>query len=301
MRNPLMETTYGVAYRELKDGKALLFESEEKQVFTLLKNTWRYWYADPLVFTYKGEEWLFAEKMDRLTRRGCIAAAPINGSAIGEFQEVFHETYHLSYPMIFEKGGKIYMIPESTAGKCVKLYECIHFPDRWEYKLTLFDNVLYADTTVVFSENRWYLVTGKMDPKIGSKVKPLVFAADNIEKGELIAFEGNRESAFSFVQRGAGNFFSYQGSLIRPIQCGNETEYGKYLRFTKALPENIAAEKEIAKIQTNQISGKTKKTPCGIHTYALSRNLEIIDLKFEQNANIPVVLSKIGRKIRGKR
>ena len=62
MRNPLMETTYGVAYRELKDGEALLFESEEKQVFSLLKNTWRYWYADPLVFTYKGEEWLFAEK-----------------------------------------------------------------------------------------------------------------------------------------------------------------------------------------------------------------------------------------------
>ena len=297
MRNPLMETTYGVAYRELKDGEALLFESEEKQVFSLLKNTWRYWYADPLVFTYKGEEWLFAEKMDRLTRRGCIAAAPINGSKIGEFQEVFHETYHLSYPMIFEKGGKIYMIPESTAGKCVKLYECIHFPDRWEYKLTLFDNVLYADTNVFCYQNRWYLITGEMDPRIGAKTKTLIFAADRIEAGKLTAIESELSTAFSFEKRGAGNIFEHQGDYIRPIQCGDESNYGRELLFSKLSFEPGFQEQALKRIGTNDFSVETNKKLYGTHTYAKTKDLEIIDVKFQQISNVQVLCSKVLRKL----
>ena len=300
MRNPFIETTYAVAYRSLQPGEKLLFEAESPSAFCLCKNSWRYWYADPIVFSYEGKDWLFAEQMDRLTHRGAIAVAPLSGGQVGEFKAVLKEPYHLSYPMVFEKGGHIYMIPESTAGRCVKLYECKHFPDSWEYKTTLFENVLYADSTVVFCNEHWYFVTGEMDPQMGARTKTLVFLADNMEDGVLTPLESNAQNSYSFEQRGAGNFFEHAGKLYRPIQCGSETEYGKLLRFTLAQPDNLAAEREVARVTTSQIKLNVSKSVNGIHTYAKTGQLEIIDVKLEGYTNLPVFCCKVLRKVRGR-
>lgn len=299
MRNPLIETTYGVAFRKIKNKDELLFNSENDASFQLLKNSWRYWYADPIVFSDDGKDWLFVEKMDRLNRRGCISVAEINGGEIGAFTDVLNESFHLSYPMIFKKNGCVYMIPESTSGKCVNLYECKEFPHKWEYKQTLFENVLFADTNVVCQEENWYLITGEMDPKIGSKTKTLVFDANNIESGKLIPLACNAASSFSFEQRGAGSFFKNNQELIRPIQCGDENNYGKELRFTKVVIDNdCLKEKEIKRVSSDDIRVNSSRKLYGIHTYSKTDEIEIIDVKFQQFSNLPVIFSKLRRKLR---
>ena len=299
MKNPFIETTYAVAYRPVTDRDMLLFENSGKTPFSLLPNTWRYWYADPMNFSYQGADWLFVEQMNRLTHRGYIAAARVKNGTIGPFQTVLKEEYHLSYPMVFEKGEHVYMIPESTAGRCVKLYECKHFPDKWEYKATLFENVLYADSTMVFFNEHWYFITGEMDPEMGAKTRTLVFLADEIESGVLTPLESNQSSDFSFEQRGGGSFFKHAEKLYRPIQCGNEKEYGKLLKFTVAQPDNLFKEHEVARVNTSNIKLSTAKPVSGIHSYAKTQQLEIIDVKLEGKTNLPVFCCRVLRRVRG--
>ena len=295
MNNRFQESLYAIAYRKRSNP---LFQTEEKAKFDLVTNTWKYWYADPIVFNYKGREYLFAEQFNRLTGKGSIAVAAAEKTGFTDFKEVLKEAYHLSYPMVFEKDSEIYMIPESTAGQCVKLYRCNEFPDEWTVVTTLFENVLYADTNVVFYQGHYYLITGEMDPKIGSKTKTLIFLADKIEKGVLVPMSGNDSREYSFEERGAGNWITVDGQIVKPTQGGDENSYGKYLVFSSVSESEPVPERKIKRIQTDRIVLNKRKILTGIHTYALSSDFEIIDVKMNQITNPAVILFKIIRKLK---
>lgn len=45
---------------------------------------------------------------------------------------IIDEKYHLSFPNIFEYGGKMYIMPEMSEDYSLKLYEAVSFPDEWK-------------------------------------------------------------------------------------------------------------------------------------------------------------------------
>ncbi|MBR0414994.1 MAG: hypothetical protein IJI67_07990 [Clostridia bacterium] len=297
MSNRFYNVIYAIAYRERNENNCL-YKGKNQSAFEVLKSTWRYWYADPIVFSYQGEEYLFAERMDRLRGKGILVAAKIEQNGIGEFKPVLEEPYHLSYPFVFEKSGKLYMIPESTADKSVKLYACKQFPYQWELVKVLCHDVLYADTNVVSAQSHFYLITGEMDPQIGAKTKTLVFEADGIEQGELHAFEQNKSGEFSFEQRGAGRWIEENGDLIQPTQCGDAENYGTALKFSAvSFADSMMRVQELCTVQTGEVTFHSKKNISGMHTYAQSEKYEIVDVKYTQKTNIAVLSGRVFRKI----
>ena len=65
-----MNTTYyKIAYRKKNTGSII---DDTQTPFVALKNSWRYWVADPFVISRMGKTYIFAELYDYLRRKGCI-------------------------------------------------------------------------------------------------------------------------------------------------------------------------------------------------------------------------------------
>ena len=49
--------------------------------------------------------------------------------------------YHLSYPLVFQYKGEIYLLPETSQNRSVEIYCAIEFLRRWESARVLLTNV----------------------------------------------------------------------------------------------------------------------------------------------------------------
>ena len=294
--NIFKRTYYAILFH--KRTNKLLFEHNETVDFDIYKSDWKTWYADPTVFKYEGKEWLFVEKMDMMKRKGSIAVAQINEEGIGLFREVLNEDFHLSYPIVFKKDNNVYMIPESAKEKAVYLYKCTEFPYRWEKQRALLKDNYYADTNVLFYNNHWYLITGEMDPLVGSRTRLHIYNADLMEEGTLKELFTEQRFKYSYISRGAGNILYIDNKIIRPTQVGDSQHYGKGINFCNVIFGNRYSERVINKFDCDRVklSGNVKLT--GTHTYGLSDNFEIIDIQFSVIAHPIIVISTLIRKIK---
>src|SRR5690606_6022570 len=69
------------------------------------------------------------------------------------------EPFHLSYPFVFEWQGERYMIPETLAAGCVRLYRADDAATRrWRHVADLVDGPA-ADPSLLRHRDRWWLFT----------------------------------------------------------------------------------------------------------------------------------------------
>lgn len=170
--------------------------------------------ADPFLYFEENNFYVFFEHQEK------------QGSAkIGLFQSkdgcnyvfagnIIEETFHLSFPQVFEYRNKKYILPESASINNVVLYESIEFPNKWEISDTLISNIRLKDPALLISDSI-NLIVG-----IDDNYKQRIFKSDSLF--------GDWEEDFSFkTQKGneirpAGNFFSEEGKWYLPFQDNSE-------------------------------------------------------------------------------
>ena len=105
--------SYYVGLRKRK--KDHYWNDQEYQFVEYKPKNKRYWIADPFLFDYGKNTFLFYEVYDRIKRKGLIGYSIIDSEGIiTEPQIVLEEKHHLSFPYVFEYKGGIYMMPESA-------------------------------------------------------------------------------------------------------------------------------------------------------------------------------------------
>lgn len=116
--------------------------------------------ADPFM-CHDGERWyLFFEVVNHLSRKGEIGLAISVDAVTWDYQRiVLAEPYHLSYPYVFEWQGTYYMIPEGSAARSVSLYRAAKFPERWVRVGNLLEGQRFADSSMLFYRDKWWLFT----------------------------------------------------------------------------------------------------------------------------------------------
>ena len=134
IKNRLFAESWNIAIRKSKQGDVL---TDLETPFNILKNNISSWCADPFVFTYKEETYIFAEIYDYKLCRGTIGYAILRDGNIGKWNQVIVEDHHLSYPFIFEYDENVYIIPESSQNNTLDVYKAVDFPDKWEKQKTL--------------------------------------------------------------------------------------------------------------------------------------------------------------------
>lgn len=269
---------YSLAIRKRPE-EGLLFENNFA-TFSVLPISKKYWYADPIIFNYEGVDYLFCEVYDRSKDIGYIGVSVIREGVLKKPEIIMDIGSHLSYPCVFEQNGTIYMIPETTTQKNVQLYKANNFPYEWEFVRELLNDEEFADSTFFQKEDKQILLTFQHYKGNGSITKTHVFSAMDIEAQGLKAYSSN-DFDFNDYSRGAGKLFEYKQKVYRPAQICTK-EYGYALNFMQvSFDDNNYNEKIVASVYPESLMFAFKKKIKGIHTYALTDDYEIIDVKFD--------------------
>ena len=192
--------------------------------------------ADPFLFVHNDTLFLFYEQK-KLRHDGTIMmtrtddlehwSAPV---------EVLHETFHMSYPWVFEREGHIYIIPETCKDKSVRLYEAVNTElteFRFVKKLLEQDEtndieISFSDSSIVERDGTYYLFTTVRS----SGVNQLRMFYSNEFMGEYHEHPKSPVCAGNKYGRNAGHLMEYNGDLFRFAQdC--ENGYGDNVHILK--------------------------------------------------------------------
>ena len=254
-------------------GEKLLFEDKNTDGFKVLKNSFRYWCADPFLLSKDGKDWLFFEMYDRFKGKGEIGYRIIENGKVGKMKKAYEISTHLSFPNIFEYGGEIYMMPESCNAGKVSILRAVKFPDCWEEVHVLLERKV-CDSALLLREEQTYLLTQPLDAK-ESRLERYIIAdgcAYACEESPIV--KGKKAS------RMAGAIIEREGEHIRVSQdCVKG--YGLALDFHRICAFKVGEYKEetLQRIGIEDMPEIQRKKYVGLHTYNLSENYEAIDLK----------------------
>jgi hypothetical protein len=119
--------------------------------------------ADPFVISEGNREYCFVEDYDYKTSRGCISAYELKETGAERLGEAIVEPFHMSFPYLFRFNSRIYMCPETSENREIRLYECVNFPLEWKVAKVLMPNVSAVDTMIFERDGLWWLFTN-LDP-----------------------------------------------------------------------------------------------------------------------------------------
>lgn len=186
--------------------------------WTVLPSPGVRFYADPVPATWRGETHLFVEDFDHRTQKGIISAIPFGpGGPVGAAVPVLEEPWHLSYPFIIEHDGEIWMIPESSADRTVRLYRADPFPTRWVPHAVLIEGVELSDATIVQHDGIFWLFGATRDGAGSYSDTLSIYMADSLF-GPWRPHPANPVLVDSSCARPAGNVVARNGRLWRPAQ-----------------------------------------------------------------------------------
>jgi hypothetical protein len=213
----------------------------------------RFW-ADPQVIWKDGKYFIFIEELLYQNHKGHLAVIEMDSQ--GSWKEpvpVLETGYHLSYPFVFEHNQKYYMVPETGANRTIDLYECVEFPTRWKFKLTLMENVTAKDTTLFFRDGKWWLFTGITEnPGAAPEVELFLYYADDLFSTDWKAHPLNPLVSDVTNARPAGRLFVQDGKVYRPSQdCSRNYGYGFNINEILCLSETDYLEKKVAAVKPN--------------------------------------------------
>lgn len=248
----------------------------------------RYWLADPFIVERNGVTYIFCEAYDMVERRGKIGYFVYGQTAKPKLKIVINETYHLSFPFLYEKENDMYIVPETCENNSIQVYRVRKFPNEWKVETILIDNIYACDSLLISNQGHQYLLTNEMyDGDYQGHhnycwVKDVIFDMScwkcNFESKRLVD-EGD------FGNRNAGSVFEYRGKLVRPGQDCTDNNYGKGLVFNEILMSTPYEEKTLFHVDCKEFSAhldSEHKCLLGVHTYNSTEQYEVVDICYEE-------------------
>jgi hypothetical protein len=176
--------------------------------------------ADPFLFARGDALYIFLEAQTDGGRGRIEGWQTTDLNTFSFIGDVLAEPFHLSYPFVFEDGGAVFMIPESSLGGGLFLYEFLDFPARLVRRRTLLEGP-FVDSNLIRWNGRWYLFTES--PK-GLQI----FHTDDFRTGAFVPHPLNPITRDRRYSRCGGGAIEHGGRLLRLAQdCS--TTYGSNL------------------------------------------------------------------------
>lgn len=218
----------------------------------------RYW-ADPFLLHRDGRDYLFVEDFD--LRRGVAHLSALEIDDLGQVHDLgacLQADCHLSFPFLFEWQGQLYMCPETSGSRQIRVYRCDDFPLSWTLAAVLMDEVSAADTMLLERGGRWWMLTN-IDPSGGldhcSELH--VFWADSPLSSTWTPHPGNPVIADASCARNGGMIAQQDGTVYRVSQIQHYAVYGGgwRLNLLRELTPMTYDETEVARYEPRSRQG----------------------------------------------
>lgn len=277
------EEVYTIGYRN-RDGHTLL--DSDRLSFDRIPYDDTFWYADPILTTYRGDAYLFMESFDMRTQLGSIACARFDASGkLSRPQVIIREDYHMSFPMVFHWKDALYMIPETCGNRSVNLYRCNGEVTDWTLVQSFPVAERLVDTVVTAClEDHVELICSALMPGDGFNNKWQKFCLYQDPEGYRLEADAafNSREEYSYGNRMAGSLVMEQGIPLLPTQESTEIDYGAYLYLNDYSQKDITNLKVLKKVTPDHIRlpDVAPGNQIGVHSYALSDKLEVVDMRY---------------------
>lgn len=277
------EEIYTIAYRN-RDGHTLL--DSDLLSFDRIPYDDTFWYADPIVVSYRGETYLFMESFDMRNQLGSIACARFDEDGkLSKPQVILQEPYHMSFPLVFAWNDALYMIPETCENHSLNLYRCEGDICRWSLVKSFPVAEELVDTVVVACrEDCVELISSAQHETHKRKNKwqklQILKDGEDYRLEEDAAFNAGEEYGYGY--RMAGALVAEKGMQILPTQESTEIDYGVYLYlndFSGRDIRNLPVLKRVT-VENIQLPDVAQKEQIGVHSYALTEQFEIVDMRY---------------------
>ena len=247
------------------------FETETAN-FVYVANYPNSYFADPFIFQLDDVKYIFCEKYSQIFKKGVIVAFQISeDNKLIDLGVVLEESFHLSFPFIFEFKKSIYMIPETKSASKVILYKNISWPNEWQEVSVLLEGVKAADSVIFRHKKVWWLLTTFDSAGTNMAQSELhVYFSTQLESSKWEKHPKNPVIVDSYKGRNAG-FFIYGGKLIRCSQSLQNYQYGSKLNFHEIT--------ELTKFEYIEIDLDLGNFNYS-HSYDTKYGLSVIDTRF---------------------
>jgi hypothetical protein len=257
---------WAVAWRR---APAYALLDQRQAEFSIVPEDGSRYYADPFPFCWRGRTFLFVEEFPYATSRGCISVIEIDETGVaGSPRPIVEESYHLSYPFVFDHDGDIWMIPECGEANGIYLYRAESFPYKWRRESCLVDGIAAYDTTLLRHGGQfWLFVCERLWNSSSWDILNLFHAATLT--GEWLPHRRNPVLFDGALSRPGGAVFTHQGHHLRPVQDCTK-QYGGALSLCRI---ETLGENEFSQVPF----GRIHCGPHGCHTYNHA-GIEVIDV-----------------------
>jgi hypothetical protein len=233
--------------------------------------------ADPFGVWVDGRLLLFAEAYDYRTRHGVIELIEL-GADFSPVRRsvVLRESWHLSYPQVFEADGDWWMMPEAYRSGVLTLYRAAAFPHQWEPVVRLELDMPAIDPTPFRQNGLWWLAYSPAGPQRWKQGR-LHFAFAERLTGPWRLHSDNPVRNDLASSRPGGAAWLENGVPHLPVQDCTRT-YGGALRVLKILelsPSRFEAEAS-APLVPPFSAGAYRQ---GLHTLSACGPVTLFDVK----------------------
>lgn len=214
------EERWSVSYIDQPWQKALMADGVE------IENPSNRYFADPFIVADGGDVFCFVEDYFETRCRGVISVLKLEGSSHRFIGHALEEEFHLSFPFVFEHGGKRYMCPETNEAREIRIYECVKFPLQWTLRSVAMRNVGAVDTMIFLHGERWWMLTNLDSAGVGEYGSELhLYHADDPLAGNWTAHPQNPLRVDPELARNAGMLCD-GATLFRVAQARGFGSYG---------------------------------------------------------------------------
>jgi hypothetical protein len=148
---------WGIHYART-DWKHLVLERSKR-----IPNPSGGYYADPFIHDTEQGRYCFVEEFRHAKNKGEIAVLRLSdgqdGSEPVRVGTALEESFHLSFPYLFEYEDQLYMCPESHGSGQIRIYRCNDFPLQWQLHSVAMDAVAAVDTMIFPAHGVWWLMS----------------------------------------------------------------------------------------------------------------------------------------------
>ena len=212
------------------------WKSIEFSKSTKIKNPKGCFLADPFVFNKFSKDYCFVEEFNYRDEKACIAVYELYKKTYSRLGVAINEPFHLSFPYVFEFEDKVYMCPETSQNKDIRLYESTKFPMEWSLSKILMSNVDAADTMIFKYNDIWWMFTNLDFSNIGDHASELsiFYSETGPITNNWIAHQHNPVIINSNKARNAGLLIK-ENILYRVSQAQGFDLYGEKFSVNRIL------------------------------------------------------------------
>lgn len=232
-------------------------------------------WADPFPVYHNNELWLFAEEIigKGLGKIVCFKYSK-EEKRFQSPQTVIQESFHLSYPFVFEYENVWYMMPETGDSGNVILYKSTSFPYNWTKEKTVVENKKLFDATPFEHNGKWYCFASERSKATLTPNDLLQLYI--LEDGPLGSWKEHPASPIKIDVRGgrsAGKIVVKNGRTFRPAQLG-APKYGYAIQMYEILHLD---EFKYEECLVDTIFPNWRKENLATHTFNQANGWQFID------------------------